>query len=102
MRPVIVAELVTFATSAAAAAEPMTLDPWKLIMGASPVVMIVMLLLAGMSVTCWFIIGAKLVRLSQASRQSSFFLRLFWDPEQGNVWSVKRFESLYAAVRRRD
>jgi biopolymer transport protein TolQ len=100
MRPVMVAELVTLATSPAA--DSAALDPWKLIAGASPIVMMVMLLLAGMSVCCWFIIGAKLVRLSQAARQSTSFLRQFWDPEQGNVWSVKRFEALYAAVRRRD
>jgi len=101
MPPVIFARLVTLATSAPSEATA-ELDPWKLIAGASPVVMMVMLLLAGMSVACWFIIGAKLVRLSQAGRHSTIFLRQFWDPEQGNVWSVKRFESLYAAVRRRD
>jgi biopolymer transport protein TolQ len=101
MPSVIFARLVTLATSAPSEATAQ-LDPWKLIAGASPVVMMVMLLLAGMSVACWFIIGAKLVRLSQAARQSALFLRQFWDPEQANVWSVKRFESLYAAVRRRD
>jgi biopolymer transport protein TolQ len=101
MPPVIFARLVTLATSAPSEATA-DLDPWKLIAGASPVVMMVMLLLTGMSVACWFIIGAKLVRLSQAARHSALFLRQFWDPEQGNVWSVKRFESLYAAVRRRD
>src|SRR5688500_18843866 len=100
MPPVIFARLVTLATSAPSEAAAQ-LDPWHLIAGASPVVMMVMLLLAGMSVACWFIIGAKLVRLSQAARHSTLFLRQFWDPEQGNVWSVKRFESLYAAVRRR-
>jgi biopolymer transport protein TolQ len=101
MPSVIFARLVTLATSAPSEAAA-RLDPWSLIAGASPVVMMVMLLLAGMSVACWFIIGAKLVRLSQAGRHSTLFLRQFWDPEQGNVWNVKRFESLYAAVRRRD
>jgi biopolymer transport protein TolQ len=74
------------------------LDPWKLVLGASPVVMLVLILLCLMSVACWFIIGAELVRLSQAQSESARFLGHFWDPEQGNVWSVQRLEGLYSTI----
>jgi biopolymer transport protein TolQ len=102
MRSVIFAQLVTLAAGAPAADVGPKLDPIELIKGASSVVMVVLVMLAAMSIVCWFIIGAKLVRLSQASRQSSLFLRQFWDPEQGNMWSVKRLESLYANINTRD
>ena len=98
MRHVMLAELVTFGAGAAPPKSTAALDPWELVMSASPVVMMVMMLLAGMSLACWFIIGAKLVGLSKATRESASFLRHFWDPEQGNVWNVKRLEALYAGV----
>jgi biopolymer transport protein TolQ len=97
MRPVIFANLVTLGASGASGK---TLDPWELILNASPVVMFVLCVLAGMSLVCWFIIGAKLVRLSQAARQSESFLDQFWDPQLGNVWSVQRMERLYAGLPR--
>jgi biopolymer transport protein TolQ len=100
MRQVILARLVTLAAGVPAQSGP-KLDPWALVVSASPVVMMVLLLLAGMSLVCWFIIGAKIVRLSQATRQSALFLRQFWDPEQGNVWNVQRLESLYANIQSR-
>jgi biopolymer transport protein TolQ len=100
MHHVIFAQLVTLAAGLPAQAAP-KLDPWALVMGASPVVMMVLLMLASMSLVCWFIIGAKLVRLGQATRESAMFLRQFWDPEQGNVWNVSRLESLYANIRSR-
>jgi biopolymer transport protein TolQ len=96
MRQVILAELVTLGVGGAKASD--RLDPWQLVLGASPVVMLVLLLLVGMSLACWFIIGAKLVRLAQATRDSASFLRGFWDPEQGNVWNVQRLERLYAGI----
>jgi biopolymer transport protein TolQ len=91
------AELVTFGASAPPEAANKH-DPWALVMGASPVVMMVMLLLAGMSLACWFIIGAKFVSLSRATKDSARFLRQFWDPEQGNVWNVARLETLYVNI----
>src|SRR6185436_16112494 len=98
---VISARLVTLAAGAAAGkADAPALNPIELVLNASPIVMVVMVLLAGMSLACWFIIGAKLVRLSKATRDSSAFLRQFWDPEQGNVWNVKRLEALYASLGR--
>src|SRR5687767_3410347 len=98
MRQVMLAELVTFGAGAASSGK---LDPLELVLSASPVVMMVMLLLCGMSLVCWFIIGAKLVSLSRATRESAHFLRQFWDPEQGNVWNVKRLEALYASLGRK-
>jgi len=97
MRSVVFANLVTLQASTPGATAT-ALDPWELILGASPIVMLVLLLLSGMSVTCWFIIGAKLVRLSQAARESATFLDRFWDPEQGNVWNPKRLEALYGSI----
>jgi hypothetical protein len=54
MRQVIFANLVTLAASGPGKA----LDPMELVRNASPVVMLVLAILAGMSVVCWFIIGA--------------------------------------------
>ena len=96
MRQVIFANLV----SLAAGGSGKSLDPFELIRNASPVVMLVLAVLAGMSLASWFIIGAKIVRLGQASRQSEAFLDQFWDPQQGNVWSVQRMERLYATLPR--
>ncbi len=97
MRQVIFAQLVTLSSGAPAGnGEP--LDPWELVLGASPVVMLVLILLVAMSLACWFIIGAKLVRLAQATRASSEFLDQFWDPEQGNIWNVQRLEALYGSL----
>ncbi len=94
MHHVIFASLVTLAAGGAESA----LNPWELVTHASAVVMLVLLILASMSLVCWFVIGAKLVRLSQAARESSRFLDQFWDAQLGNVWSVQRLESLYAGL----
>src|SRR5687768_17188969 len=74
----------------AAATAPHRLDPWQLILHASPVVKLVMFVLAGMSVVCWFAIGTKLVRLLQAQRQSARFLDVFWSKDEGNLWTPER------------
>ncbi|MEZ4248763.1 MAG: hypothetical protein R3B99_11035 [Polyangiales bacterium] len=50
-------------TTAAAPAATPHLDPWKLIVEASFVVQLVMILLVVMGLVCFFIMGAKLVRL---------------------------------------
>jgi biopolymer transport protein TolQ len=98
MPEVIFAQLVTLAAGGQPAATGQNLDPVQLVLDASPVVMLVLILLVLMSLACWFIIGAKLVRLGQATRQSEAFLERFWDPEQGNVWNVKRLERLYSTL----
>ncbi len=75
------------------------LHPLDLIANASWVVQMVMLVLLLMSVVCWFIIGAKLVRLTQASRSSRRFLDLFWSGGDGQSWTPERLEGLYGQVR---
>lgn len=99
MRDVIFAQLVTLQTGAPAG-NTQSLDPWQLILHASPVVMLVLILLVFMSLACWFIIGAKIVMLSRATCGSTRFLERFWDPERGNVWNVERLEALYASLAR--
>jgi hypothetical protein len=59
MPNVISARLVTLAAgSPAGKADGPALDPLELALNASPIVMLVMVMLAGMSLACWFIIGA--------------------------------------------
>lgn len=99
MRDVIFAQLVTL-QAGTPAADARALDPWQLILHATPVVMLVLILLVFMSLACWFIIGAKIVLLSRATRASTRFLERFWDPERGNVWNVERLEALYASLAR--
>jgi biopolymer transport protein TolQ len=98
MENVIFAHLVTLQSAAAAQPAAPKLDPWELVMHASAAVTVVLVLLVVMSVVCWFIIGAKVVRLSQAARESERFLDQFWNPELGNAWDVQRLETLYAAL----
>ncbi|MCG8555602.1 MAG: protein TolQ [Proteobacteria bacterium] len=100
MRNVIFAQLVTLRSMDAAAAPSAELDPVQLVLNASFVVMAVMVILAAMSVVCWFIIGAKLVRLSQATNQSLRFLDQFWDSDLGYGWDAKRLEGVYASLSR--
>jgi biopolymer transport protein TolQ len=54
------------------------LNTWDLIKNASGVVIFVMLVLLAMSVTCWYIIGYKLIYLRRATRESEEFLDGFW------------------------
>lgn len=76
------------------------LDPFELILDAGPVVKLVMLVLLVMSLLSWFIMGAKLVRLVQASSQSKRFLDIFWADEQGGAaWAPERLESIYSRVK---
>lgn len=81
-----------------AAANAPRLDPWELILHASLVVKLTMLTLAGMSLACWFIIGAKAVRMMSAQRTSARFLDLFWSKEEGNTWGPERLEAIYARL----
>jgi biopolymer transport protein TolQ len=97
MRSVVFANLISLQASTPTTTAH-AMDPWALVLGASPVVMLVLILLSTMSVVCWFVIGAKLVRLSQAARESASFLDRFWDPEQGNIWNAKRLETLYGSI----
>jgi biopolymer transport protein TolQ len=85
-----------YALLQAAASAASQLDPWQLILHASLVVKLVMLVLVGMSLGCWFIIGTKLVRLMEAQRQSARFLDIFWSKEEGNRWTPERLEAIYS------
>ncbi len=75
------------------------LNLWTLVVTASPVVQFVMAVLAVMALGCWFIIGAKAVRLRQAASQSNKFLDSFWDPEKANEWDADRLESVYSQIK---
>ena len=77
------------------------LDPWQLIMEASPTVKLVLVVLVMMSLICWFIIGAKLFRLGRATRQSNKFLDIFWESGRSHgssAWNSERLESIYAQL----
>ena len=77
------------------------LDPWQLIIEASPTVKLVLVVLVMMSLICWFIIGAKLFRLGRATRQSNKFLDIFWESGRGqgsSAWNSERLESIYSQL----
>lgn len=96
---VIFANLVTLQVAPARSQAPVAVDPLQLVMNASPTVMLVMIILLIMSLVSWFVIGAKLVRLAQAGRDTERFLDRFWDPELGNIWDVERIENLYEMLK---
>lgn len=74
------------------------LDPWQLVMDASPTVKLVLVVLVLMSLICWFIIGAKLFRLGRATRQSNRFLDIFWESGRGQAWTADRLEAIYSQL----
>jgi len=74
------------------------LDPFELVLEASPVVKAVMILLVVMSAFCWFVIGAKLVQLGRAAGQSRRFLDAFWTSEGAARWNAERLEHIYAQL----
>lgn len=96
MDSLIFAHLVTLQASAPAAAHK--LNPLQLVLDASPVVKLVLVILVLMSVSCWFIIGAKLMSLSKAVSQSNQFLDMFWESGGGEAWNAERLERIYAQV----
>ncbi len=67
---------VYLAVVAEAGQEPPSL--WHMIITAEPIIQLVLLLLLGMSVTCWAIIVNKALVVRRAARQSEDFLELFW------------------------
>ncbi len=100
MNKVIFTNLVTLQAATQPVEQHEKLNPWELALNSSPVVMAVLITLIVMSVICWFIIGAKLVRLSQATRESADFLDEFWNPELGNRWTTQRIEEVYSMLNR--
>ncbi|MFZ1863297.1 MAG: MotA/TolQ/ExbB proton channel family protein [Polyangiales bacterium] len=78
------------------ASAPQHLNPWKLVVGASPVVQLVMLILVFMMVMCLYIIGAKLIRLKQVTDQSRGFLKVFWTEDKSRAWNAKAMNDIHA------
>lgn len=77
------------------AGAPEQLNPWKLMIGASPVVQLVMLILVFMMVMCLYIIGAKWIRLKQVTDQSRGFLELFWTEDKSRAWNAKAMNDIH-------
>jgi biopolymer transport protein TolQ len=77
------------------ASAPEQLNPWKLVVGASPVVQFVLLILVFMMVMCLYIIGAKWIRLKQVTDQSRGFLQVFWT-EKGRTWNAQAMNEIHA------
>ena len=71
------------------AAAGQTLDPWQLVLGASPVVQLVLLILVLMLVACLYIIGAKLIRFKRVTEESQRFLEMFWAEGKARTWDTK-------------
>ncbi len=74
---------------------PEQLSPWKLIVGASPVVQLVMFVLVFMAVMCLYIIGAKWIRLKQVTDQSRGFLQVFWSEGKARAWTAKAMNDIH-------
>jgi biopolymer transport protein TolQ len=65
------------------------LDIVSLMIGASPVVKGVLLLLGVMSLSSWYVIGSKALFLSRALARSSRFLDAFWKTQRlDDVWKL--------------
>lgn len=77
------------------ASAPTQLNPWQLIVGASPVVQLVMLVLVFMAVMCLYIIGAKWIRLKQVTDQSRGFLQIFWSEDKARAWNAKAMNDIH-------
>ncbi len=101
MESSILIHFVTLQVAAEEVAPKEALDPWKLVLDASPVVKLVMMGLVVMSLGCWFIIGSKMVRLAQATRTSASFLDLFWGQEAA-TWTAERLEGVYGQIKKYD
>jgi biopolymer transport protein TolQ len=65
-------------TLALAAPAAVQLDPFELIKHASGPVIAVMVILVGMSLVSWYIIGFKALYLSAATKESEQFMEAFW------------------------
>ncbi|MGF1466925.1 MAG: protein TolQ [Sandaracinaceae bacterium] len=97
MKDVLFAQLVTL--QGAAESGPGELDPLQLILEATWVVQLVIVLLVAMSLGTWFVVGAKMVRLGQASRESVRFLSAFWANGQQQGWTPETLEGLYTQAK---
>ncbi|MGE0788407.1 MAG: MotA/TolQ/ExbB proton channel family protein [Sandaracinaceae bacterium] len=76
---------------------------FQLVMNSPPVVKALVVVLVVMSLISWFIVGAKAVRVLQASSHTKRFLAKFWAEEKtGGGWGAERLEGLYAQVKQHD
>lgn len=76
------------------------LNPWQLVIEASPVVQLVMVILVVMLVACLYIIGAKWIRLKQVTDQSRGFLELFWSEDKARSWNAKAMNDIHGQLSR--
>ncbi|MEZ4337464.1 MAG: MotA/TolQ/ExbB proton channel family protein [Sandaracinaceae bacterium] len=72
---------------------------WNLVMAAPLVVKALILVLVVMMLVSWFIVGAKLVRMFQATSETRRFLQLFWAEEESGTWAPERIETVYAQIK---
>jgi len=72
---------------------------WNLVVNAPPLVKALVIVLVVMAFVSWFIMGAKGVRLLQASMQTRTFLLLFWREEESGTWAPDRIETVYAQLK---
>jgi biopolymer transport protein TolQ len=79
-----------------------SLDPWQLMIGASPVVQLVMVILLFMGMMCLYIIGAKWIRLKQVTDQSRSFLEVFWSEEKARNWNAKALNEIHGRAAQYD
>jgi len=75
---------------------------WNLVMGSPAVVKALIVLLIVMMLVSWFIVGAKVVRMFQATSQTRRFLALFWADEESGTWAPERIETVYAQIKSLD
>lgn len=71
---------------------------WNLVINAPPLVKALIMVLVVMALTSWFIMGAKAVRLFDASTKTRRFLVLFWAEEESGTWAPERIESVYSQI----
>ena len=95
MDTLIFVNLVTLNTTGAGKGR---LDPLELVMQASATVKLAIVVLALMSVVCWFIIGSKLFRLERATPAEQSVSRFFWESSRGQSWTAERLESIYSQL----
>ena len=72
---------------------------FNLVMNSPAEVKALILTLVVMMFVSWFIVGAKLVRMLQATSQTRRFLALFWAEEESGTWAPERIETVYAQIK---
>lgn len=75
---------------------------WNLVINSPPLVKALIMVLVVMALVSWFIMGAKAVRLFDASAKTRRFLKLFWAEEESGSWAPERIESVYSQIKQVD